>query len=162
MTSRYDRADTVPEVAAGLNAWAAHVEGLLTAKPVADVVPIRSPRRRAGSVEDGRPFSSIAPRRELRDNDSGGTLMGDVGGKTYRRRSVARRKARLGATRVLKRRAKIRFAKRSAKSIFIAKAGPKSRRHITAPATASQIAKSLGFTRNDVAQARALIDRLGL
>ena len=46
ITSRYDRADTVPEVAAGLNAWAAHVEGLLTAKTPADVVPIRSVRQR--------------------------------------------------------------------------------------------------------------------
>ena len=27
VTSRYDRADTVPEVAAGLNACAAHIEG---------------------------------------------------------------------------------------------------------------------------------------
>jgi len=46
VTSRYDRADSVPEVAAGLNAWAAHMEGLLTEKTAADVVPIRSRRRR--------------------------------------------------------------------------------------------------------------------
>ena len=46
ITSRYDRADTVPEVAAGLNAWAAHIEGLLREKTPADVVPIRSARRR--------------------------------------------------------------------------------------------------------------------
>lgn len=38
--------DTVPEVAAGLNAWAAHIEGLLTERPAADVVPIRAKRRR--------------------------------------------------------------------------------------------------------------------
>ena len=46
VTSRYDRADTVPEVAAGLNAWAAHIEGLLAGKTKADVVPIRSRSRR--------------------------------------------------------------------------------------------------------------------
>lgn len=46
VTSRYDRADTVPEVAAGLNAWAAHVEGLLNEKTAADVVPIRGKRKR--------------------------------------------------------------------------------------------------------------------
>jgi integrase len=46
VTSRYDRADTVPEVAAGLNAWAAHIEGLLKEKTTADVVPIRSTQKR--------------------------------------------------------------------------------------------------------------------
>jgi hypothetical protein len=46
VTSRYDRADTVPEVAAGLNAWAAHIEGLLREKPTADVVPIGARRKR--------------------------------------------------------------------------------------------------------------------
>ena len=46
VTSRYDRADTVPEVAAGLNAWAAHIEGLLKERPAAEVVPIRPKRTR--------------------------------------------------------------------------------------------------------------------
>src|SRR5260370_1502554 len=39
VTSRYDRADTVPEVAAGLNAWPVHVEALITENPPPDVVP---------------------------------------------------------------------------------------------------------------------------
>jgi integrase len=47
VTSRYDRADTVPEVAAGLNAWGTHIEGLLEETTKADVIPIRSKRRRA-------------------------------------------------------------------------------------------------------------------
>jgi hypothetical protein len=46
VTSRYDRADTVPEVAAGLNAWPAHVEGLLTETPAGEVVPIGARLRR--------------------------------------------------------------------------------------------------------------------
>jgi integrase len=46
ITSRYDRADTVPEVATGLNAWAAHVESLLTETPAVEVVPIGARLRR--------------------------------------------------------------------------------------------------------------------
>lgn len=45
VTSRYDRADTVPEVASALNTWAAHIEGLLmTERPAAEVVSIRAKR----------------------------------------------------------------------------------------------------------------------
>lgn len=46
VTSRYDRADTVPEVATGLNAWAAHIERLLEERVTAEVVPIRAKGRR--------------------------------------------------------------------------------------------------------------------
>lgn len=41
ITSRYDRADTVPEVASGLNAWASHIEGLIKNKPPGQVVSVR-------------------------------------------------------------------------------------------------------------------------
>ena len=50
VTSRYDRADTVPEVASALSAWAAHIEGLLTEKQPAEIVPIRAKRGRAGLI----------------------------------------------------------------------------------------------------------------
>jgi len=46
ITSRYDRADTVPEVAKGLDAWALHVEGLIKETPPLRVVPIRPRARR--------------------------------------------------------------------------------------------------------------------
>lgn len=50
VTSRYDRADTVPEVASALNTWAAHIEGLLEEKPspvVAFSRPAGAGRKRA-------------------------------------------------------------------------------------------------------------------
>jgi integrase len=46
ITSRYDRADTVPEVAKGLEAWAAHIEGLIKQEPPERVVSIRSRAKR--------------------------------------------------------------------------------------------------------------------
>ena len=46
VTSRYDRADTVPEVAKGLNAWAAHIESLVKQEPPLRVVSIESTRKR--------------------------------------------------------------------------------------------------------------------
>jgi hypothetical protein len=47
ITSRYDRADTVPEVASGLNAWAAHIEGLLKEEEMpAEIVSIHARRKR--------------------------------------------------------------------------------------------------------------------
>jgi hypothetical protein len=46
VTSRYDRADTVPEVAKGLNAWAAHIESLVKQEPALRVVSIESTRKR--------------------------------------------------------------------------------------------------------------------
>lgn len=46
VTSRYDRADTVPEVAAGLNAWAAHIEALVKEESPLRVVSIHAKRRR--------------------------------------------------------------------------------------------------------------------
>jgi hypothetical protein len=46
VTSRYDRADTVPEVAAGLNAWAAHIESLIEQEPPLRVVSMQSTRKR--------------------------------------------------------------------------------------------------------------------
>ena len=46
VTSRYDRADTVPEVAKGLNAWAAYIESLVTQEPPLRVVSIQSTRKR--------------------------------------------------------------------------------------------------------------------
>lgn len=46
VTSRYDRADTVPEVAIGLNAWAAHIEALVKEEPPLRVVSIQSTRKR--------------------------------------------------------------------------------------------------------------------
>jgi integrase len=42
VTSRYDRADTVPEVAKGLNAWAAYIERMVKGEPPLRVVSIRS------------------------------------------------------------------------------------------------------------------------
>lgn len=48
VTSRYDRADTVPEVAAG-NAWAAHIEALVKEPPVR-VVSIHAKRKRIGRL----------------------------------------------------------------------------------------------------------------
>lgn len=50
VTSRYDRADTVPEVVAGLNARAAHIEGLLTERQRRMSFP--SARNEAGSGPD--------------------------------------------------------------------------------------------------------------
>jgi hypothetical protein len=49
VTSRYDRADTVPEVAAGLNAWAAHIEALVKEEPPLRVVSIHAKRKRMRS-----------------------------------------------------------------------------------------------------------------
>ncbi len=46
VTSRYDRADTVPEVAAGLNAWAAHIEALVKEEPPLRIVSIDAKRER--------------------------------------------------------------------------------------------------------------------
>ena len=46
VTSSYDRADTVPEVAKGLNAWAAHIESLVRQEPPLRVVSIQSTRKR--------------------------------------------------------------------------------------------------------------------
>jgi integrase len=42
ITSRYDRADTVPEVASGLNAWASHIERLIRGESPARIVSIGS------------------------------------------------------------------------------------------------------------------------
>jgi hypothetical protein len=46
VTSRYDRADTVLEVANGLNAWAEYIEGLVKTEPPLRVVSIHSKRKR--------------------------------------------------------------------------------------------------------------------
>ena len=46
VTSRYDRADTVPEVAKGLNAWATYIESLVKQEPPLRVVSIESTRKR--------------------------------------------------------------------------------------------------------------------
>ena len=46
VTSRYDRADTVPEVATGLNAWAAYIEALVQEAPPLRVVSIHAKRKR--------------------------------------------------------------------------------------------------------------------
>jgi len=46
VTSRYDRADTVPEVAEGLNAWAVYIESLVKQEPPLRLVSIQSIRRR--------------------------------------------------------------------------------------------------------------------
>jgi len=42
----YDRGDTVPEVAKGLNAWAAYIESLVKQEPPLRVVSIASTRKR--------------------------------------------------------------------------------------------------------------------
>lgn len=145
----------------------------------------------AGAVVAGGIFAPVLLMKSIKfelphlsDNDVGGILMGDVEAasksanrsrvtrsKAVRRltpqrravrgrRTLANRKAKLSATRATKRRAvKMKFA---GSTIYVAKARSKARRHVTAPATASQIAKTLGLTQNDLASARALIDRLGL
>jgi hypothetical protein len=46
VTSRYDRADTVPEVANGLNAWAEYIEGLVKDEPPMRVVSIHAKHKR--------------------------------------------------------------------------------------------------------------------
>jgi len=46
VTSRYDRADTVPEAAMGLNAWAEYIEGLVKAEPPLRVVSIHAKQKR--------------------------------------------------------------------------------------------------------------------
>ncbi len=51
VTSRYDRADIVPEVAKGINAWAAYIEALVKEEPPLRVVSIRStPKRRRYNI----------------------------------------------------------------------------------------------------------------
>src|SRR5260370_35766455 len=50
VTSRYDRADTVPEVAAGLNAWAAYIEALVREERPLRAVPINANRKRMRAV----------------------------------------------------------------------------------------------------------------
>jgi hypothetical protein len=46
VTSRYDRAVTVPEVAKGLNAWAAHIESLVEQELPLRLVSMQSRRKR--------------------------------------------------------------------------------------------------------------------
>jgi integrase len=46
ITSRYDRADTVPEVASGLNAWASHIERLIRGEPQGRIVSIGSKQKK--------------------------------------------------------------------------------------------------------------------